>query len=142
LGVDGVLAVASVAIASAGIVAAWRLFGVDLGALRWPDRPARVGELVRTLPGAASLYRASLNKWWFDDLNHLLFVVVGGRIAALLLWWDVRVVDGAVNGVAAVTLRTGDRLRRIQTGRVQNYALGIALGLVAMALLFLLAAPR
>ena len=29
------------------------------------------------------LYRASLNKWWFDELNDLLFIRLGGRVAAL-----------------------------------------------------------
>ena len=43
------------------------------------------------------LYRASLNKWWFDDLNHLLFIVIGGRVAAFLWWFDRVVVDGTVN---------------------------------------------
>jgi hypothetical protein len=28
------------------------------------------------------LYRASLNKWWFDELYDLLFIRIGGRIAA------------------------------------------------------------
>jgi hypothetical protein len=31
----------------------------------------------------------------------------------------------------------GRGLRRIQTGRVQNYALGIALGLIVMTILYL-----
>jgi hypothetical protein len=47
-----------------------------------------------------------------------------------------------VNGVAAATLRTGGRIGRIQTGQVQNYALGIAIGLVAMALGYLVSGPR
>jgi hypothetical protein len=33
---------------------------------------------------------------------------------------------------------TGRGLRRVQTGRVQNYALGIALGLIVMAGSYLL----
>ena len=141
-GIDGALAVASVAIAIVGIYAAWRLFGVELGVIRMPARRERVAELVRTLPGAAVLYRASLNKWWFDDLNHLLFVTIGGAVADGLRWFDVHVIDGAVNGVAAVTVRTGGRIGRIQTGHVQNYALGIALGLVAMALGYLVTVVR
>jgi len=44
--------------------------------------------------------------------------------------------------VAAVTVRTGGRIGRIQTGHVQNYALGIALGLVAMALGYLVTVVR
>ena len=42
-------------------------------------------------------------------------------------------MDGTVNGIGTVTVGGGQRLRRIQTGRVQNYALGIALGLIVMA---------
>ena len=52
-------------------------------------------------------------------------------------WFDRRVVDGAVNGVATATSSGGRGLRRIQTGRVQNYALGIALGLIVMTILYL-----
>jgi NADH-quinone oxidoreductase subunit L len=141
-GLDGALAIASVAIALLGIVVAWRLFGVNLRFITLPPRRERVAELVRTVPGAALLYRASVNKWWFDDLNDLLFVRIGGRVADGLRWFDVHVIDGAVNGVAEATLRTGGRIARIQTGQVQNYALGIAVGLVAMALGYLVAGPR
>jgi NADH:ubiquinone oxidoreductase subunit 5 (subunit L)/multisubunit Na+/H+ antiporter MnhA subunit len=78
------------------------------------------------------LYRASLNKWWFDELNHLVFIVVGGRVAAFLWWFDAKVVDGIVNGIGSVARRSGGGLARVQTGRVQNYALGIAIGLIVM----------
>ena len=70
------------------------------------------------------LYRASLNKWWFDDLYHLLFIVIGGRVAAAIWWFDREVVDGTVNAIGGGTIDAGRGLRRIQTGRVQNYALG------------------
>jgi NADH-quinone oxidoreductase subunit L len=56
------------------------------------------------------------------------------------MWFDVRVIDGIVNGTGSVTQAAGDGVRRIQTGRVQNYALGIAVGLIFVALLFLLLA--
>jgi tetrahydromethanopterin S-methyltransferase subunit B len=36
----------------------------------------------------------------------------------------------------------GNGLRRIQTGRVQNYALGIAIGLIIMAGSYLVIAAR
>src|SRR6476661_254024 len=38
-GIDGVLILASVTIAVIGLVIGWRLFGVELGAIRWPARP-------------------------------------------------------------------------------------------------------
>jgi hypothetical protein len=47
-----------------------------------------------------------------------------------------------VNGIGAVTGLTGRRLSRVQTGRVQNYALGIAIGLIVMAGSYLLIAAR
>ena len=58
-------------------------------------------------------------------------------MADAVMWFDVRVIDGVVNGTGAVTQRAGDGIRRIQTGRVQNYALGIALGLLVMVALFI-----
>ncbi len=88
------------------------------------------------------LYRASFNKWWFDDLNHLLFMVIGGRVASAFWWFDRAVVDGTVNGVGRLTVGAGRGLRRVQTGRVQNYALGIAIGLIVMAGSYLLIVAR
>ena len=139
LGIDGGLALASVTVASIGIVVAWRLFGVELPGLRGMSRPESVRRLSARLP---FLYRASLNKWWFDDLNDLLFIRIGGRIAALAWWFDRTVVDGTVNGIGTLTIEAGRGLRRIQTGHVQNYALGIAIGLIVMAGVYLTLAMR
>ena len=46
---------------------------------------------------------------------------------------DRYLVDGAVNLVATGTLRTGNRLRQIQTGRIQSYAFGLLGGVAALA---------
>ena len=51
---------------------------------------------------------------------------------------DNRVIDGAVNGTGVVVRATAGRLRRLQSGYVRNYALGIAAGAVAI-LAYLLA---
>ncbi len=136
-GLDGVLILASVTIAVVGMVIGWRLFGVRVGPLRMPSRPERVRELTARAP---FLYRASLNKWWFDDLYHFLFMVIGGRLAAALWWFDREVVDGTVNAIGGATVDAGRGLGQVQTGRVQNYALGIAIGLIVMAGSYLLLA--
>jgi NADH-quinone oxidoreductase subunit L len=39
--------------------------------------------------------------------------------------FDDRVIDGAVNGVADVFRGWGSAIRRVQTGRFQSYALGL-----------------
>ncbi len=58
-------------------------------------------------------------------------------MAAFLWWFDRTIVDGTVNGVGTVVKDAGGGLRQLQTGRVQNYALGIAIGLLVMAGSFL-----
>ena len=138
-GIDGVLILVSIGVATAGMLAAWRFFGVEIGPLRGRGRPEQVRALAGRVP---FLYRASLNKWWFDELNHLVFIVVGGRVAAFLWWFDAKVVDGIVNGLGSVMRRSGGGLARVQTGRVQNYALGIALGLIVMVGSYLMIAGR
>lgn len=131
-GIDGFLLGASVAVAVVGVFAAMRLFGfrVPLLGLEAKPRPAVVERLTHRL---RPLYVGSFHKWFFDDLNDLLIVRFGGLVARGLWWFDVHVIDGVVNGVASITQRSGRGLRHIQTGRVQNYALGIALSLLVMA---------
>ncbi|MDQ6794114.1 MAG: NADH-quinone oxidoreductase subunit L [Chloroflexota bacterium] len=141
-GIDGVLLIASAGIAVIGILVAWRFFGLELFGLRARPRLEEVAAITNSSPVTRFLYRASLNKWWFDDLNDLLFIRIGGRVAAAFWWFDREVVDGTVNGIGAVTGLTGRRLSRVQTGRVQNYALGIAIGLIVMAGSYLLIAAR
>jgi NADH-quinone oxidoreductase subunit L len=138
LGIDGALIVISVAAAALGLAVGIYLFGF----FRNGGRP-RLVERVTVANGATRfLYRATLNKWWFDDLNHLLFIVIGGKVAAGLWWFDRVIVDGTVNGIGEATRNAGGGLRRIQTGRVQNYALGIAIGLLVMAGSFLVIAGQ
>jgi NADH:ubiquinone oxidoreductase subunit 5 (subunit L)/multisubunit Na+/H+ antiporter MnhA subunit len=136
-GIDGLLILASVTMATIGLLLAWRYFGVQIGGIRLAARRERVREMAARVP---FLYRASLNKWWFDELNDLLFIKIGGRIADGLSWFDRNVVDGTVDGVGRTTIQAGKGLRRVQTGRVQNYALGIAVGLIVMAGSYLLLA--
>ena len=102
-GIDGGLILASVTVAVIGLVLAWRYFGVELGGLRLPARPELVRE-ISARPGLSFLYRASLNKWWFDELYHLLFIVIGGRLAQAIWWFDREVVDGTVNGIGSSTI--------------------------------------
>jgi NADH-quinone oxidoreductase subunit L len=67
---------------------------------------------------------------------------VGRGVAKLDDIIDTYLVDGAVNGVANLTMSTGRSLRRVQTGRIQTYLYG-ALGgaLVVVLLNFLISKP-
>jgi len=130
MGIDGALIIVGAAAGALGVGLGIWLFGIFRGrekrerVERWTDR-------------LRPLYRASYAKWWFDDLNDLIFVRFGGVVARSLWWFDVRVVDGTVNGIGAITQDAGRGIRQIQTGRVQNYALGIAGGLLLIAVTYI-----
>jgi NADH-quinone oxidoreductase subunit L len=55
---------------------------------------------------------------------------------------DTGIIDGAVNGVGWLFRETSLGFRRLQTGFVRNYALGIVLGTVALFAYLLLWAAR
>ena len=56
--------------------------------------------------------------------------------------FDARIIDGAVNGVGWLVRETGSGLRRLQTGFVRNYALGVVVGTVALLAYVLIWAAR
>jgi NADH-quinone oxidoreductase subunit L len=135
-GIDGGLLIIGAAAGAIGVVAALWFFGLlSFGG----ERRNRVESITNRL---RPLYNASYHKWWFDELNDLIFVRFGGAVARGLWWFDVRVVDGTVNGIAALTQSTGRGIRQIQTGHVQNYALGIAAGLLVIAVTYLFVITR
>lgn len=67
-----------------------------------------------------------------DDFNEAVFMRPGQSLTRVLAFLDKRVVDGAVSGVGAMTLRLAVDLRKTQTGYVRSYALLILLGTVAI----------
>ena len=77
------------------------------------------------------LYTLVYRKFMLDELYQYL-IVNPMHVASRVLWQvvDVRIIDGAVNGVAGTVAYTSSRLRRVQTGFVANYVLAIAIGAV------------
>jgi NADH-quinone oxidoreductase subunit L len=69
------------------------------------------------------------NGWYIDDG---VSAAVSGPLARLAsdasFEVDDGLVNGTVNGVAWLTAQIGRQLRRVQTGYVRNYALGIGIG--------------
>jgi NADH-quinone oxidoreductase subunit L len=72
------------------------------------------------------------NKYYVDEIYDAA-VVQPIRIASEDGLWktvDVRVIDGAVNGVGETVAGSSQLLRRIQTGSVRAYAASLFLGVV------------
>ncbi len=109
----------------------------------------KVSEKIVRLPGVNLLYKWALNKFYFDALYDVFTVNAGKVIAqiasvvdkylvdgivnmtgrltqltsAMAGWFDLRGVDGAVNGAAAMATGGGQMLRATHAGRVRGYVL-------------------
>ena len=105
----------SIALGLLGILGAWALYR---NGFYYKDNKNPVYQLV-------------LHKFYVDEFFILVLirpVLWMGRTASRLLERDV--LDGGSRGVAKVFSGTSGLLRRLQTGYMRNYALGILLGVV------------
>src|SRR6266480_6740721 len=129
LGIGGLLLLVGAGVGAAGIWLAYRWYVAD------PAAPAR---FVARIPFGLGpgMYAASVNKYYVDDLYQLVFARGGVLLAEAFWWFDAKVIDGAVNGAATLAQGIGRGLRRSQTGRVENYGLGMAAGLILILILY------
>ena len=114
----------------AGSSVAVSVIGITLAVLMYLARKIDPSAIAKNIQ---PLYDLSLNKWYFDDIYHRVFVLGLRRVARQVMEVDFRVVDGAVNLTGFFTLVSGEGLKYLENGRVQFYALivfGAVLGLV------------
>ena len=117
--------IAPVLLATGGILLAMAFYKKENAT---PDRVAG---------GFSVLYKGAYSKFYIDEIylfftKKVLFNLVG-RPAA---WVDKNVVDGTMNLTAFITEQTSYLIKRIQSGRVQNYAAYFFAGLMAFVLIF------
>lgn len=107
------------------------LLGIGLAFVLYRRAPEIPGRLAARLPRA---YRLLLGKYYVDEAYDAVVVRPLVRGAD---WtyrnFDLRVVDGALNGSAAAAGLAGKGLNTLQTGLLRDYALAFLLG----AILFL-----
>jgi NADH-quinone oxidoreductase subunit L len=151
------VALISLAIAGLGWLGAWFIYG------RKP-----LTEMVDPLrKPLGPVYTLLENKYYFDELYHLIVIrpslwlakvcakfdrvvidAIVNAVGAFGRWlasWlrraiDNPIVDGAVNGVGKVTVAFGEFMRATQTGNVQNYLLVAAVTVLLLLALFLIRA--
>ncbi len=116
------LAPLSIALALGGVLLAWAMY--QRGAVD----PARVaGTFPLTVLDFVARRRYGLDALYGGLYRGLLLA-----FSRLIGWVDRYLVDGVLNLVSACTLRSGDRLRRIQSGRAQDYVYGVAFGVLLL----------
>lgn len=122
---------ASTVIAISGIMLARSIY-------RTTEKPAALAKKF------AAPYKLLWNKWYVDEIYDL--VIVGPILAASrdFLWkiFDVKIIDGIVNGSAKVVGATASVLRKLQTGVAQYYALLMMIGIVVLIAMVLMPTLR
>jgi NADH-quinone oxidoreductase subunit L len=82
----------------------------------------------------AFVHRLLLNKYYVDEIYDVTIVqpIKMASQEGLWRWFDVRVIDGAVNGTGAIVDGGASVLRRLQTGSVRAYAGSLFVGVVVI----------
>ena len=117
----GWLTPAAVGVALAGILLAWLTYQ------RRVDQRRHAGRACSRRSAAPRSRR-----FWLDDIFVAIYRCVLLAFSRVVGWIDRYLVDGVLNVVSAWTLDGGDGLRRIQTGKVQDYVFAVGFGLLAL----------
>jgi NADH-quinone oxidoreductase subunit L len=116
----GWVTVAAIAVAVAGIALAYLVY----------QRRAISADALATV--FAPIRAAALQRFWIDDIFAGIYRWLMLPFSSLVGWIDRYFVDGILNVLSAWTLFAGSAIRRIQSGRAQDYVYGIALGVLLL----------
>jgi NADH-quinone oxidoreductase subunit L len=117
------LAVVSVVVGLAGITLAYALY---------VPKPERAAALARKF---SPIYNFLDNGWYFDALYDRIFVRPAIAIGVFVRQFDRRALGSFVTGVGRGTVGLGERLRPLQGGGAQNYALFILVSVLLLGVI-------
>ena len=83
-------------------------------------------------------YKWTSNKFYFDEIY--MFVtkkIIFNRISAPIAKFDKKIVDGTMEGIGNKTVVIANKIKGIQSGKVQDYAFGFIAGVVVLAMVFI-----
>jgi NADH-quinone oxidoreductase subunit L len=110
--------------------------GLAVGWVFWSEKaePAeRMGEMFRPV------YLLLYNRFYIDDIHQWVINNVILTLGKILAWFDRNIVnDTGVDGPAGMAYFAGFEFKFLETGKLPNYALAISLGVIVMAIVFLL----
>ena len=73
---------------------------------------------------------------FITDISNSIILPLIYAFAGIGLWIDRNIVDRTVNGVANLVLAVSASLRRIQTGYIQHYAIGMVVGIMIIIIIY------
>jgi NADH-quinone oxidoreductase subunit L len=120
------IAIPSIAIAVAGISTAMLFY----------KRENTMPEKLASSLG--NFYKAAYHKFYFDELY--LFItkkIIFRFISEPIARFDKKIVDGAMDGIAAMTNYSSEKIKSLQSGQLQHYAYVFVSGVIIIVLIFL-----
>lgn len=88
---------------------------------------------------AGGFYRVVCRKFYIDEI-YLFFArtVMIGWVGGAVLWIDRVIIRGAIDGLAGGTERLSEKVKKMQSGRIQSYSLYFLGGILVIILLLLI----
>lgn len=83
-------------------------------------------------------YKWASDKFYFDEIY--LFItkkILFKRVAAPIAKFDKKFVDGTMEGIGNKTAVTSEKIKGLQSGRIQDYAYAFVMGVVIIGLVFI-----
>ena len=92
----------------------------------------------RIAAGLNGFYKSALNKFYIDEIylfitQKIVFNIIGKAAA----WFDKNIVDGLVNATGNTTQAVSEKIKAVQSGKVQQYAIYFLAGVIGLAVLFI-----
>lgn len=118
----------SIACAVGGIFVSWIFYSLK------PDIPKKLAAAYK------GVHNVLWNKYYVDELYDSIIVRPAMWLSESILMpvTDGTIIEGIVNGVPKMIAGFGERLRKLQSGYVQHYALSMAIGLFILFSLVLM----
>ncbi len=122
----------SILCAVGGIFVSWIFYSLK------PEIPK---SLAATFKG---IHTTLWNKYYIDELYDFIIIrpVKWTSVNVLMAVTDGAIIEGIVNGIPRAIASFGAKLRKLQTGYVQDYAVSMAIGLFVIITLVLIATGR
>jgi NADH-quinone oxidoreductase subunit L len=111
------------------------LIGIFTAMWLYKKQSNKPDKIAASLSG---LYKAAYHKFYVDELylfvtKKVLFNLIG-RPAA---WFDKNIVDGLMNLTGNTTQAVSEKIKKLQSGKVQQYAIYFLVAVIGLALLFI-----
>ncbi len=120
------LVIASILMAASGIGVAYLMYYKETS---YPEK-------VATAMGKG--YKWAKNKFYIDELYiFITHKIIFEHVSKPIAWFDRNVIDGFMNLLGLTVEKLAERIKIIQTGRMQDYAMYFVSGVIAIVMLII-----